>query len=116
MGGGKLQSVGKENKTTLYFKNFIMSVKEIINANANVQLVVSLMDLKELFHEWQEEYCKAKESVYKEEYLTTDEVAKKLNCDPSTLWRWDKNGYLPKVKWCGKARYRLSDVQRIMEG
>lgn len=116
MGGGKLQSVGKENKTTLYFNINNMSIKEIINANANVQLVVNLMDLKELFHEWQEEFSRSKESAYQEEYLTTDEVAKKLNCDPSTLWRWDKTGYLSKVKWCGKTRYRLSDVQRVMEG
>ena len=49
-------------------------------------------------------------------YLTANETAKHLGVDISTLWRWDKTGYLTKVRVGGKVRYRLSDVTKLMEG
>lgn len=93
-----------------------MTIKELMNTGANVQVVVNLIDLKELFFEWQSEFSNEKQKAEEETYLTVQEAADMLHCDPSTLWRWDKSGYLPKTKWCGKARYKMSDVKRLMEG
>ena len=36
--------------------------------------------------------------------------------DSSTLWRWAKSGYLVPVEYGGQRRYRVADVQRILNG
>ena len=49
-------------------------------------------------------------------YLTRDQVLAKLNIVPSTLWRWNKRGYLVPVKVGGENRYKSTDIDRILEG
>ena len=49
-------------------------------------------------------------------YMTRDEVIEKLSVAPSTLWRWQKRGYLVPVKVGGENRYRSTDIDRILEG
>lgn len=59
----------------------------------------------------------ANRSEEKEEtYLSPDEAAEKVGVTPITLWRWEKKGVLPRIKIGNKVRYRLSDVQKMMEG
>ena len=48
-------------------------------------------------------------------YLTTKQAAKKLNVDPSTLYRWEKDNYLRPVRLGSKRRYRLSDIEKLMD-
>ncbi len=95
-----------------------MSIQEIIKSGANVSVTVNALDLKEfmlsLISERDEE--KRRNIPAPETYLTQDEVSAKLQVDKSTLWRWDKSGYLTKVRVGGKVRYRLSDVTKLMEG
>ena len=52
----------------------------------------------------------------KETFLTVDEAASRLGVSRTTLWRWDKEGYLKKIKRGKKITYRLSDVERIING
>ena len=54
-----------------------------------------------------------KESVT---YLTREMVIKKLNVDPSTLWRWKKRGYLVPINVGGQLRYKSTDIDKILEG
>ncbi len=55
-------------------------------------------------------------SACKETYLTPDEVAKMCGISPSTLYPWEKAGYLVP-NHVGKRRlYKLSDVERILSG
>lgn len=97
--------------------NKIMNVKEILKAQANVQLVINALDLRELFLEWQAEAQAEVAKQQKEEtYLTAKECAERLSVDLTTLWRWDKTGYLRKVKIGKKIFYRGSDVAKLMEG
>ena len=49
-------------------------------------------------------------------YLTREQVIAKLNIVPSTLWRWNKRGYLVPVKVGGENRYRSTDIEKILEG
>lgn len=49
-----------------------------------------------------------------ETYPSPDQVAKILDVDKSTLWRWAKRGVLTPMKVGGKNRYRMSDVKRIL--
>ena len=49
------------------------------------------------------------------EYLTGEQVMKKFNIVPSTLWHWKKRGYLVPVKIGGQNRYKSTDIDRIVE-
>lgn len=98
-------------------KKLIMNVQQIIKTGANVQLVVNALDLRELFLEWQAEaQAEAAKQQKEETYLTAKECAERLSVDLTTLWRWDKTGYLRKVKMGKKIFYRNSDIERLMEG
>ena len=91
-----------------------MDIDKILSEGGKVQLVINALDLKEAFLQWSEET--KKEESREESYLTAKEAAAKLGVDVSTLWRWDKSGYLKKVKWGNAIRYRESDVTKLMEG
>ena len=93
-----------------------MSIKEIITSGANVQLVINAIDLKEAFWQWNEEMRQPNTETRAESYLSAQETADKLGVDVSTLWRWDKSGYLKKIKVGNKIRYRESEVIKLMEG
>ena len=93
-----------------------MSINEILQTGANVQLVINALDLKEAFLQWNEEMRQPDTEVKSESYLSAQETADKLGVDVSTLWRWDKSGYLKKIKVGSKIRYRESDVVKLMEG
>ena len=51
-----------------------------------------------------------------ETYLSRDKVKEILEIGDTTLWRWQKSGYLVPINVGGKRRYRKSDVKRILEG
>lgn len=81
-----------------------------------MQLVINALELKEAFLQWDEEKRQPDPEIKPEKYLTAQETADKLGVDVSTLWRWDKSGYLRKIKVGNKNRYRESDVLKLMEG
>lgn len=92
-----------------------MNINELINSDTKVQIVINALDLKEAFLQWvSENQCNSQRE--EESYLTAQETAKKLGVDKSTLWRWDKTGYLKKVKLGNKPYYRCSDINKLMEG
>ena len=93
-----------------------MNIIELLNNGANVQLVINALDLKEAFLQWNEETRQPDAERKAESYLSAQETADKLGVDVSTLWRWDKSGYLKKIKVGNKIRYRESDVHKVMEG
>ena len=77
---------------------------------------ITATDLKEFLLEIAEEQAKSTIPAHPEKYLTAQETAEKLGVDVSTLWRWDKTGYLKKIKVERKIQYRESDVLKLMEG
>ena len=94
-----------------------MNITNLIKEGANVQLVINALDLREAFMQWNEELKQSKPAEAKEEsYLSARETADKLGVDISTLWRWDRSGYLKKIKVGNKTRYRYSDIIKLMEG
>ncbi len=93
-----------------------MSINEILKTWTNVQLVINALDLKEAFLQWSEEMRIPDTETREESYLTAKETAEKLGVDISTLWRWDRSGYLKKVRVGRKIRYHESDVIKLMEG
>ena len=93
-----------------------MSAENLLKSSSNVQVVLSLDDLRTLFVEWRTELDSCKATEKKEEFLTVDEAAKLLHRDRSSLWRWSKTGYLTPVKVGAKSFYRKSDIDKLLEG
>ena len=96
-----------ERRNLLFF--LIMTIEK------NVIYQVSGADLKEfaelLIANAQNELTQAKE----ETYLSRESVAKMLDVDKSTLWRWAKTGYLVPVTIGAKIRYRRSDIDNLLK-
>lgn len=85
-----------------------------------VNITLNGAELKTVLSEWfaqiTETFLQQLEAQHKEEkYLTAEETAQMLGVDKSTLWRWDKCNYLPKVKIGSKVRYRQTDVEELMK-
>lgn len=93
-----------------------MSIQKILESGANVSFTITAFELKEFLLEIAEEQAKSTIPAHPEKYLTAQETADKLGVDVSTLWRWDKTGYLKKIKVGNKIRYRESDVLKLMKG
>lgn len=92
-------------------------IKETISMNPNTLLVISAADLKEFALELMDERTNSSKSGNcSDNYLTIPETAKKYGVSESTLYRWTRIGYLPKVKLGGKSFYRESDITKLMEG
>ena len=97
-----------------------MAIKDLLTMEGNVQVVVSSADLREFTADlinqtrdlMREEAAKNKAEVY----LPLTEVAKRLGVNRSSLWRWEKQGYLVPVRTGVKVRYRESDIIDIEEG
>ncbi len=91
-----------------------MKINEVLATGAPLQLVVNVMDLKELFLDWQEE-LNLKAQNAESPLLTPTEVAEKYRISKVTLWRWDKMGLLAPIKIGRKSFYRQSDIERVFE-
>jgi predicted site-specific integrase-resolvase len=50
------------------------------------------------------------------EFLSRKEVLSRLVIDSSTLWSWEKTGYIRSFPFGGRKRYKLSDVEAIRTG
>lgn len=98
----------------------VMSINELIKSGANVTLAVSVSDLREWHREVIADTRKELEEVIisdkAETYPTAKQVSEILGVDLSTLWRWEKKGYLVPSNVGGKRRYKMSDVKQILEG
>lgn len=94
-----------------------MNIQSLLETDANVSVVVSVADLKEFAMTIINEVLEQRISEAKQEtYLSPDEVAEKLGVSTNTLWRWNRDKYLMPIKMGRKSRYRLSDVNKILEG
>ena len=94
-----------------------MNINSLLSADANISVVVSIADLKEFALNVVAEAMAAKEAEKKEErYLTPDVVADMVGVSKNTLWRWNRAKYLMPIKMGRKSRYKLSDVEKLMEG
>ena len=107
-----------------------MNIRELLKEeDVNIQVVVNIKDLREFAHVLIEETM-AKLSPQKEETITKLSSPKKiekvyldvkqtcdiLQVDRSTLWRWDKTGYLKPYRIGAKVRYKLSDINKLLSG
>lgn len=97
-----------------------MSIAELLKKDANITLAISINDLrewhKEVIQDTRKELEDAVISDKAETYPSAKQVSDILSVDLSTLWRWEKRGYLVPVNVGGKRRYKMSEVKQILEG
>lgn len=97
-----------------------MSIAELLKKDANITLAISINDLREWHKEViQDTRKKLEDAVISdkaETYPSAKQVSDILSVDLSTLWRWEKRGYLVPVNVGGKRRYKMSEVKQILEG
>lgn len=96
-----------------------MNIKELLERGASVTLTVTPNDLREfaltLLAEAEAKAAALREQQ-PEQYLTSDETAKRLGVSKNSLWRWSRSGYLVPVKVGRTPRYRLRDVENLLNG
>ena len=91
-----------------------MNIVQMMQSGANVQIVVSLADLKEIFNQWQDERD-ANQPKKEDVKLTADAAAMQLGVTKISLWRWAKLGYLTPVKAGRKVFYWQSDIDKLLK-
>jgi excisionase family DNA binding protein len=91
------------------------TMEESTNQNSQMLMIVSQGDLERVVQKAIGELLDQRENK-PEVFLTAEETAKRLKVDRSTLWRWNKEGYLVSTKVGSKVRYKLSDVESIQKG
>jgi excisionase family DNA binding protein len=92
---------------------------DMLSDNPKINITVSARQLKDAI-----DYCvlKTREELKQqivdgsiETYLSVEKTAKMLEVHRSTLFRWVEKDYLVPIEVGGLRRYRLSDVNRILE-
>ena len=92
-------------------------IQELLQSS-NVQVIISPQQLLE-FGEYLITQARTLNNVQQqpgEKLISATEVQQLLNVSATTLWRWDKTGYLKSVRVGRKAYYRQSDIERIKKG
>ncbi len=96
-----------------FFKN---NTNDLIT-NSSPILMVSADDLRDVVSGILEEVISASKDEKRDESLVTIKQASALlDVDRSTLWRWEKEGYLKPVRIGRKVRYPMYAVEAIKKG
>jgi len=97
-----------------------MNIQELAQCAPAINLTITASDLKEfaalLIAETKEQLEQEISDSKAETYLSSEKVMEMMEISKTTLWRWKQRGYLVPVRIGGNDRYRLSDIQKIVEG
>lgn len=84
--------------------------------NRPIQIVLSPDDLEEAIRTVVSELLTQREVESADRRITRAAARERLHVDDTTLWRWDKSGYLPAIRIGRSVYYREIDVKKIEEG
>ena len=97
-----------------------MNLTEILKSGTNLTVSIGIKDLRDWHYEVISSTKKELEEIVisdkAETYPKPKQVGAMLNVDASTLWRWNKKGYLKTIEFGGGRRYKMSEVKAIMNG
>ena len=82
----------------------------------NVQIVLSAPDLEKAIRNVLSDFLAQQEGQKEDPLVPRNVVNKRLHVDNSTLWRWDRTGYLKAVRIGRSVYYKESDVRRLEGG
>jgi len=92
----------------------------IQNKEASIKLEVSGSDLllfsNDLINRARNELSIEISEARKEKYLSKQDVKDICGVCDATLWHWNRRNYLNIIKIGNKVKYRMSDVQKILDG
>ena len=115
---GNLQSQTDANQTPVANKK--MDLLALYDQIPNIQVTITLKDLLDAQTTLLDQAKAALEQqisdAHADNYISTEKVKEMMGVSTTTLWRWKQRGYLVPVRIGGNDRYRMKDVQRIMEG
>ena len=86
------------------------------NDQRTIQIVVSRDDLEEAIRAVVGEILTEKEEASRDARITKAAARERLKVDDTTLWRWDKCGYLKAIHIGRSVYYREADIKRLEEG
>lgn len=94
-----------------------MTIEDFLSAG-NVTVAVTPADLKEFAIYLMENVSADKARQQREEktFLTGAEAQKALGVKRTTLWRWERSGYLTPVRLGRSPRYKREDIERLING
>lgn len=92
----------------------------IIKECPNLQITIGAQELKAFAFTLLDEFARMKEkekneAAKVETYLSTNQVCEMLGVNRSTLWRWEKSGYLVPQYAGNRCRYTQSAINKILE-
>ena len=97
-----------------------MNLQDLLQSGNNITVAITLKDLKEfasiLIEHTKMQLIDDIISDKAETYPTPKQVSEILNVNLTTLWRWNKQGYLTNYEVGGKRRYKMSEVKKIITG
>lgn len=95
-----------------------LAIQEILEKRGGTLLLISADDLKKTIKETVSEARRILESEVvngKGEFLlTSNEVLDRLSISRKTLYNWEHKNYLLPIDVGGKKRYKLSDINAIL--
>ena len=81
--------------------------------NRPIQIVLSPDDLEEAIRTVASELLTQREVERTDRRITRAAARERLKVDYTTLWRWDKSGYLPAIRIGRTVYYRETNVKKI---
>ena len=94
--------------------DLIQLAKECPGLTVSIKLTDLVEANKELIEETKRTLQQTLEDAKSEEYLSREKVIEWLEVSATTLWRWEKCGYLIPIAVGNKKKYRMSDIQKIL--
>ena len=95
--------------------DLIQLAKECPVLTVSIKLTDLVEANKELIEETKRNLQQTLEDAKSEEYLSREKVIEWLEVSATTLWRWEKCGYLIPIAVGNKKKYRMSDIQKILQ-
>ena len=100
-----------------------MDLMTMLNSGAQFKVELTSIDLWQFAEDLIKKAQQAKEAELireaetnrEEEWVTTSQACKMCHCCNTTLWGWEKRGYLVPAKVGGRKLYALSDIKRILD-
>jgi hypothetical protein len=94
-----------------------MNIKDLVNEK-NVSVSVGIADLREfaldIILQTKRELEDLVIAQKSEAYVSRQRACEMLDVDSTTLWRWAKRNYLVPATVGGKKRYKMSDINKIL--
>lgn len=93
-----------------------MNYQELLSSGANVSITVNLKDLQDLFKEVAGSKVTEIKTDEQLEFVSRKNALSLLQIDSSTLWNWERTGYIESFPFGGRKRYKTSDIELIKSG